>query len=214
MWWPAPTVNATALAVLEPPPFVPREFLGMAREFRNVLVAEDPGAGDKQNAIAAALRSRLAKGSLPRPEAIKAAAQAWREVPATGRLRLEVELSTRRLVIRELRVGAADNRFPGWRDWEDSFVILLTGFSLVRWNFAYHYEMLASISLHGLGRRYQRGADSSPAAVMADFAALATATPESTAPGRFEVRTSNGRWAGRVVPVHGSAPVLAARTFL
>lgn len=213
MRWPAPPVNAP-LAVLEPPPFVPREFLGMAREFRNVLVAEDPGAGEQQNAIAAGLRARLPKGSLPRPEALKAAAKAWREVPATGRLQLEIELSIRRLVIRELRVGAADNRFPGWKEWEDSFVILLTGFSLVRWNFQYHYEMLASISLHGLARRFQRGADNSTDAVVADISALATSTPECTAPGRFEVRVADGRWAGRVVPVRDGAPVLAARTFL
>lgn len=158
--------------------------------------------------------ARLAKGSLPHPTAIRAAAQAWRECSSSGRIRLEQELSTRRLVIRELRVGAADNRFPGWHDWEDALVVAVTGFRLVRWNFSFDYEMLASISLHCLARRYQRGTDKSRAAIMADIAALATVSPQWVTPGRFEVRTADGHWAGRASLVQDGVSVLAARTYL
>ena len=45
---------SATLTVLEPPPFVPREFLGQARAFRNVLAVEDPMVGERSRAIAAA----------------------------------------------------------------------------------------------------------------------------------------------------------------
>ena len=91
---------------------------------------------------------------------------------------------------------------------------MLVGFSLVRWNFVPHYEILASISLHGLARRYQRGADNSPAAIMADIAALATGSPERTGVDRFELLVADGRWAGRISAAQDGAVVAAARTYL
>ena len=119
-------------------------------------------------------------------------------------------------MIRELRVGAADHAMAGWDDAEDSLVLAVTGFSLRRWEFNWHFELLASLSLRGLARRFQRGADRTHAAAMRDLTLLAaSATDERLSkPGDFQIDVPGGCWAGRVSMIQDGSRTLAVRTYL
>lgn len=78
---------------------------------------------------------------------------------------------------------------------------------------------LASVSLHALARRFQRGSIVTDVAVTSDLRALAEACGRLVAQkGPFELSCANGRWIGRVaygeVRNGGRSRVVIVRTFL
>jgi hypothetical protein len=117
--------------------------------------------------------------------------------------------------IDELRVSAIDTRFSDWApdDFEPDLAIIHARLRVAPHCFELEVPIVASISMHALARRYQRGFDTSRAAILADVAALAVA-PEGN---EWQVATSGGRWVGVAAMLkHGARTAMTpvARTFL
>jgi hypothetical protein len=196
---------------------IPREHLGRARAWRNELKAEDETAANRCIGIAESIRARLARGSVPKREALNEAARAWRDdVPSFGRLKLEIEAANRRLVIRELRMGAAHHAEGGWISPEEAIVIFVVGFYIGRQGFKFFQELIAAVSLHALARRFERGIDNTDAAIRADLIALAGAAVNSAIgpSGQFQISVADGAWGGRMHRVNADTVIQSVRTFL
>src|SRR5665647_1627305 len=84
--------------------------------------------------------------------------------------------------------------------------------------FSFTNAPLATISLHALARRYQRGFNNSDAAISTDLHALSRPPPGLLDNfGDFYIATESGFWVGPVVEIEdrgGPARILVARTFV
>jgi hypothetical protein len=200
---------------------VPRESLGQARAFRNVLIAEDSQACTAIDRILSPLHARLAQGRIPRTESLADAANQWRnQLAGTGRLDVSIEQTRTSLTIRELRVGASDNRFDDWPegDVEPGFAVQLISISIHRRKDKSEWVSLAGLSLHAIARWHQRAWCNSTDALRADIWAFAQAIDGvNMSSGEFSISVANGRWAGLVMKITDRGKpslVLSARTFL
>jgi hypothetical protein len=197
---------------------VPREYIGLARDFRNRvrLVAEEAALATRR--VIAPLVVRFQRNPKPRREMLIDAARALeRDVPAFGRLRLDVDLDRRvpSLKAEERRCGSASTVLPEWGGQKEPGVCLfantldvapgrLTGMS----------PIMATIGLHALARLYQRARPRDDAEVLQDLALLF-----DVAPGQDAVVTPRGRWALqwrtiRVLSTREHKHMVCARTFL
>jgi hypothetical protein len=80
--------------------------------------------------------------------------------------------------------------------------------------FVFDSSTLAVVGLHGLARRYARGADRRDIAVVRDLVALAVAVPAALAKGgEFQIAAGEGRWIGSRMLLEGK-PVAAVRTYV
>jgi hypothetical protein len=200
---------------------VPREALGQARQFRNILIAEDARAGAAIQRIMSPLDARLALNRIPRPELLADAAAQWREqLDGPGRLDVSIEHSRTRLTIRELRISAADARLDEWTpgEVEPGIAILVLSTEIHRRKDRSVRALLAGISLHAAARWFQRAWVNTADALRADILAFARAIDDvDLSTGRFSVPVASGRWAGiglRIIEAGQPAVVLSARTFL
>lgn len=204
-------------------PSVPAEYLGKARALRNDILKQPAGAG--LLAVARRLQARARRGQkLKVPESVQFA-EMWRNlVPATGRLALDTRIEGDALYIRELRLVAAKARSGAWAgadEWEDALAINRIRVRSVGGKFSFTYDRLASINLHAVARRFQRGRDCSAAAVLADIRAIGE-VPIEAAEAEFEIAVHDGRWVGRMIDVQGyvcdqpdrTGMIRAVRTFL
>lgn len=147
---------------------------------------------------------------MPRHDFLRRLVADWRRQPDPGRLALFAEFDGDKLRVAEQRVSTAKMRFA---DFEEA--ALSIGLHLVVMqppHFREERAIIADIGMHALARRYQRVADHSDAAVLADLKALAPKWRDTA--GEFRVPApSGGEWIGAVTTVRG-APVLAVRTFV
>jgi hypothetical protein len=218
-----PPADASPRSTLPPlPSGVPAQFLGMARDLRNAVAAIDGTAYRAAWRIATDLRDRLSRRRRLRPEHPAEAARQWRaQMPATGRLWLDIRTTSDSIAVDEIRLIGDRFRQPGWRTPEDSLLLGLVRLRATSRPCAGEMCLmpLGLVSLHALGRRYQRGFDNSTAAVMSDILAIATQSTGLDAAGQ-EVRIGvpDGAWCGQMVMAgHGEngRPFLisAIRTF-
>jgi hypothetical protein len=140
----------------------------------------------------------------------------WRNVvPAFGRLAMEVDgESLRSPCFIELRVVCGVSHCATWPD-EGQEPGVLVGWHAVEFDeqaIASRFVSLASVSLHALARRYQRGWDKSDTAIFADLAVLAHDFREAVTLPRFAVAVSKGAWVGEPMNA-GESTVLAVRTY-
>jgi hypothetical protein len=202
-------------APLHPGQRLPTEFLGRARAFRSAVAATDAVATRAIDRITEPLRARFQRHPVPRWDALREAARLWREtVPAAARLGLEIEVERKRLRIDELRVTAADFRLDGWDEIERGVSIILLGLIVAPRQLSLGSPTLAYVSLHALGRRFQRGWATGDAAVLADLSVLAAAPPGD---GEFSVQVAGGAWVGMAGPVRldgREERTLVVRSFL
>jgi hypothetical protein len=200
---------------------VPPEFLGRARAFRARIGADDAAVGMAINRITAPLLARRRRKATFRPETlIDAERQFQFQVPAGARLTLKVERDRHGLRIEEFRVAAGEFRFCSWEDDAADadpgvvrVVLEATGWGAV----GATANIVASVSLHALARRYQRGFDTSDAAILAELRELAMRHAAIVeAQGDFSMAFDGGSWVGEVARTEVaqvSCPVLAVRTF-
>lgn len=74
-------------------------------------------------------------------------------------------------------------------------------------------DLIASLSLHALARRYQRGFDTSDAMILSELKALAMCHADVVqTPGDFAIGGSGGNWVGEV-GLRDGMPVMAVRSF-
>ena len=147
---------------------------------------------------AATDRLRLRWRRHPTPPAdLTDAARAWRTgLPALGRLELDVDHHPRSLTIAETRVGASDFRAPDWDlpATEPGVLVQSLRLAVARGRFDFAIVPLACVSLHGLGRRLQRGSPRE-AVLLAELLALGRlATEMDAGPGaEFAMPAGGGR---------------------
>lgn len=131
------------------------------------------------------------------PADLTDAARAWRTgLPALGRLELDVDHHPRSLTIAETRVGASDFRAPDWDlpATEPGVLVQSLRLAVARGRFDFAIVPLACVSLHGLGRRLQRGSPRE-AVLLAELLALGRlATEMDAGPGaEFAMPAGGGR---------------------
>jgi hypothetical protein len=200
---------------------VPFEFVGLARQFRSAVVAQHPRAVAAMDRIVLPLRGRHYSKQVPSPTAFAKVAQAWREqVPSAGRLSLATTYDVRRLAIIEVRAIPTDFGFNEWAEGatESCLIVIVSALIISAGHFSFTSALAASVSLHALARRFQRGRDNSDAAIRADLAALATPVDDVLeASGDFRVLTADGQWIGEPTETEDRGKlktILAVRTFV
>jgi len=208
----------------ENPGRVPAEFVGFGRAF-SARVADAVAIRVCQQS-SQALIQRQRRHPVPRADTLAGVAYAWRNrVPAFGRLDQRITLNGKWLSIIETRCIPQHFRQGEWEDdaLEPGISVVRIGMSIApRRELLLAMHTLCSVSLHALGRRYQRGADRSDAAILADIHALAaayerlSALPEGT---RFTVDVPGSRWRGTTLDIRGHYSgrmerVPSARTFV
>ena len=201
------------------PPPPPREYVGQARQLRAEIAAEDAPATKAINTIVGLLLNRAERHPTraPRRTDLIDAARAWQTLPTGARLALSVQLKAKALAIDELRLTGIDFRFTDWpdADFEPAVSVLHARLCVAPHKFELETPILACCSLHALARRYQRGFNTSRAAILSDLGALAGAPDDATTDER-EVRTQHGRWIGAMVTLRAgerTERALVARTF-
>jgi hypothetical protein len=205
---------------------VPFEFLGLGRRFREQIAeADDLCVGTMVN-IFTPLATRADRSRIPRPELLQAAKQQWRQMPTIGLLDSQIQLLRRTLHIREVRIGAGTSCDPQNKgDPEPVIVILLVDLHVAPGRCQLMIETAALVSLHALGRWYQRSIDSSEVALNSDLIRLTEACGQilddhaATGDPNFRCRTAYGQWAGLITRrlsevTDRQERVLNVRTFL
>jgi hypothetical protein len=199
--------------VSSPGPF---EFLGKARMFRDRVGAEDDGVGRAVLAIMAPLARRRLKSRIFRPGDLIDAERQFRNLPSAGRLSLKIERDKHGLRIEELRCAAGKIRFAEWaNDASDLDIgIMRIELTAVSWGPAFvGGDLVASLSLHALARRYQRGFNTSDETILLELKALAMCHADVVqTPGDFAIGGSGGNWVG-AIGLRDGMPVMAVRSF-
>lgn len=197
---------------------VPAEFVGKARVFRASMKAATAGVGPQMWAISEysfGLYKR--RNSAPRPEHLLAIEQRWRSIPTAGCLRLTVRRDKRSMSIKDTRVTATTANNPEWGDaFETGICLIESSLVLTRRHVETKATILAAVSLHALGRGYQRAFAINHGAIMLDLALLAAAVPALAANATdLAVQSPNGgSWRGAIVQMHDGQHVINIRTFL
>jgi hypothetical protein len=209
---------SAALQPVYTPPAVPREHIGQVRALRNGI--RDLAAGTAIAAISRKLQARARRRQkLTVSDAVKFRDQWVTEVPAAGRLSFVSKISAHSLIIREVRLVASHVRLSEWpdEDREPGLSIMSIGISSVAGEFWFEHDFIASLSLHALGRRFERGGDKSLVAITADLRAIAEA-PHAALGADIEIPVPDGRWVGRVLSVRDAldrmVQIAAVRTFI
>ena len=218
----APPLPRAASVYMQTHTHVPAEFMRQARYFRDGLMSVSLECSARMNAIVAPLLARWRRSPIPRPETLLDAARAWRALPDFGRLDLTVTTGKRQLHIHELRVSASDFRAADWTVDEPGLSVLGVVLEVAPHRCVFDILSLATVSLHALARRYQRGFAITDAAIMHDLHMLAKAHAglAGGAATEFEVAVpSGGRWVGNLLDVTNTKGgnsidcVAAARTY-
>jgi hypothetical protein len=195
----------------------------MARRLRDAVAAEDRVVGELTGELTDRIRAR--KKPIPRRETLTGVADEWRRrMPPRGQLAIEIDLNARRksLRIREMRATTSVYRPEEWDVAEKGMIVGLTLLEVWPLHSKFDLYTLAHVGLHAIGRRFQRGVDTSEAAIMHDLHALALAHHRlADQPSGSEFRVSldhGGVWRGSVELVHdprvGYDKSLTVRTYL
>jgi hypothetical protein len=206
---------------------VPPEFRGLARVFLQEVAAVDADAIAAIAAVNAMLRRRLTKNPHLRREQVREIRQAWeRTVPTAFLFERQFSGDHRRLLIAELRISAT-----GWHDdkWEHSTPeqgLSLCALSIdTRMARLFQTTPRASVSMHALGRWFQRTGSRDHDQLVRDLRALATfaaadAPPLADEDAKTEVTIAcpTGKWVGKnVMARHARSdrllPMFACRTY-
>jgi hypothetical protein len=212
--------------VYEPTP-IGAEFFGRARDLRRRIAAEDAQYDASVKELIEPIRDRLRRypRRSPRPEMLAALVQSWRFMPCRDwRLDLSAKLDKHRVTLTERRLIASllkPNDDPDWRGVEQDVGVVVVRMSVDRHRAELATRCVATLSLHALARRFQRGQDGDVAAVLHDINLAASAASGELTPGAgYRVRTDDqgGGWRGRAIN-HGLADgtsrvVLSIRTWL
>jgi hypothetical protein len=163
------------------PHYVPAEHLGQARVFRDSVRAVDRLVDAALAVIAKPLRQRLARHPALRSETPMGVLRTWAQtVPADFRLAPSRVMHARtEFAITELRVSGSWIRDQAWGDdagREYGLAICSLVFSVHRGELIHQWRPVVNVSLHSLGRWFERGHPCrEPAALLADLTTLAQA---------------------------------------
>jgi hypothetical protein len=196
---------------------VPAEFVGLARAFRARIGAEAVGRSILD--IMRPLQARRRKSATFRPADLQDAERQFRNLPSAGRLTLKIDRDRKGLLIEEIRAASGQFRFCEWADDAMDLDVGIVQVSLeaVSWGrIGAFANIIVSVSLHALARRYQRGFDTGDGAILAELKALALRHAEiADSMTDFAVPGDGGSWAGEVCKkADDLLPTLAIRSFI
>jgi hypothetical protein len=198
-------------------PSVPAEYTGLARAFRARVGAEDDGVGRAVLQIMAPLARRRLKSRTFRPADLIDSERAFRALPSAGRLALTIERDKHGLRIEELRCASGQIRFCSWADGSSDADVGIMRIELraKSWGPAFvSGELIASLCLHALGRRYQRGFRTDDETILSELKQIALCQPDIVeAMGDFSIAGDGGSWVGEVGQ-RDAMPVMAIRSFV
>ena len=213
-------------------PKIPSEFIGKARDYLRRSKTEYDIAGKQTCALLAPIMDRYERYPLrnQRPELIDALVKQWDKLPSKFRLHCGIQRKkSTQLEIFEIRVAQSNIRHD---DWAEEFkepnlcianVLLTLGVEQISKRVRFKplsFHMTHIISMHAVGRRYQRYpqcvADDD---ILADIRCLLEVQPDrKLADTSIVVGNERGEWRGQhmMVAVRGDPPhpCVAIRTFV
>jgi hypothetical protein len=186
---------------------VPREYVGLARQFLRDCEAEHTIAADMFKQISKPVFDRLIRYPQRklRDGDLRNFARQWKTTPDRFRLIFQTRLDVRGCAgrIAEVRLQTAKLSFPEWNESVEEPSITITMHCLkvpLKGRNPAISRCVATISLHALARRFQRGKDKSHEAICEDFLALflANIADYETFPTdeNFSIPTADGAWLG------------------
>lgn len=192
---------------------------------RSRIIAANEAFSKQAEAIARPLIARAHRSPIPRAGMLVDAARGWRRLPSFGLLDSALELEKCSLRVHELRVSASDYRAADWGPgaFEPGISIVGAVLDIRPRVFGYDIVSLCNISLHTLGRWFQRAVSTEDEALMDDLRVLAKAHASLAASDTtdFSVRTAAGAyWRGSMVETEDPRTpgtidlVCSVRTFL
>jgi hypothetical protein len=197
---------------------VPAEFVGKARVFRSHMIAATTGVGIQMNAISQysfGLYKR--RNAAPRPEHLVAIERQWRSIPQAGCLRLTVRRDKRSMSIEDTRITATTSKNTQWGDRSEKSICLIeSSLALTKRHAETTATTLAAVSLHALGRWYQRAFTTNDTAMLLDLALVVKAVP-TLDPNAVDVELpseNGGSWRGAIVETLNGKSVINIRTFV
>jgi hypothetical protein len=207
--------------------FVPREFLGLARQFRAEIVVEGNQCEAQCRKLFEPLR--MAWHRHPRHKVrfqmLQEAAKVWQKQPPLSRLgKPKMELRGRhQLVCAEIRLLGGTSTFSHWDNDEPeaSFAAEIVTLHVSQKQCEIGFETLATFNLHCIARRFERG-DRAVESVMADITALVMQHEKLIASDMSGAKIPchhEGFWRADILPMafkDGAPPrrVVACRTYI
>jgi hypothetical protein len=189
---------------------VPVEFIGRARALRRRVAAEHEAFEAAAERMVAPLRPRPGFRPVPRHVLMRALLTAFRRRLRAGRLALSAEFAGGGLTLTDLRLAPAGVSSDAWAEDEPAVAIVAYRLCIRPPAFSETGALVCTVGLHALARRYERGADRTDDAVIADLGCLARLLPDALRRGgEFDISAPGGRWIGAV---DGASPIV--RTFV
>jgi hypothetical protein len=189
-----------------------REFVGLARRFRNAVVSEDALIEAAFQRLDGPILARLRRKPKLRPEQPRAIVRAWvMTLPADFRLGPPLVVYQRGgFAITETRLTASWITDDAWghADRECGVGLCTLTFAVRDGALMRLWQPLANVSLHALARRIERGADAQRdhVALARDLAVLAQANGTGE-----RVDTVDGFWLGSIIQVKDESAGKACR---
>jgi hypothetical protein len=198
---------------LDPATRVPVQWLGRARLLRSRIMAaydEWAAAGDR---LLAPLRRRDDFVPVYTRQTLSVTLARWKRLPVWGQIRCITRQDRAALSILEFRLAPLVTQRVGWDADELTVALALISVDLrLPAAFIDQVEVVACISLHALGRRFERSVRRDDISVLRDLVPIPSATMR--ADGDFAVPAYHGgQWIGQAMTCNGK-PILAVRTFL
>jgi hypothetical protein len=204
---------------------VPAEYRGLARVFRDRIAAEDRASGEAVSRLDRSIRDRFERGNaVPRRDVLAGAARDWRtHLPPLSRLAVEITLAKRgkALTINEMRLSSSEYLDATWTEAERGLAVITVRLDAGPLRYEFTKRTLAHIGAHALGRRMERGRDTSDAAIKRDIHALGLAhsgLADAANGANIEVPVPGGSWRCNVAMMRTKrgdfSQALAVRTYL
>lgn len=197
--------SATALTPDDESSPISAEFLGLARvAHRHFLGSVPVSPMMKSISSYAAAVYRTNKGKVP-PRVVQQVERRWRALPLTGCVSQSIVLTGHMLRIRDVRATGSTLWMPAWGDddGEPGICLVVCLLELHRKRLIGDSPIVASISMHGLARWFQRQASGEAATLdglSADLAAIADAAPGLLTDRRIaaplSIAGAGGEWHG------------------
>jgi hypothetical protein len=196
------------------PPRLPAEYRGLARIFRAEVKSTDSKFNAVLSAIMKPLQGRLKRHPKLRIEQIAGAERVYRAmVPQAFRIgEIEVNRDRAAFSISEVRLTATWLRIAAWEDEDSEPGLAIARFRLELANGKLRSRCMPSalVSLHSLGRWFERSGIRDHAALTHDLAVLAEVGDD--ADDRVATPDSDGAWVGAVINIRGEGEAVRARS--
>jgi hypothetical protein len=197
-------------------PSVSAEYAGKARLLRARIGAEDDAVGRSVMAIMAPLARRRQKSRTFRSADLVDAERQFRALPSAGRLSLKIDRTKTGLRIEELRCAAGKIRFAEWSSGaaDPDIGIMRIALEATSWGPAFVAgDLIASLSLHALARRFQRGFRTDDESILSELRSMALCHADIVeTPGQFAIAGDGGTWVGEI-GLRDGMRVMAIRSF-